>query len=99
MTSSKTLRDKSIRQVEENADDSWLSDAYFAVKRIARKGAPFTTDDVWKAVKGFPREPRAMGAVITRAYRDGLIAPTDSWKQSIRPSSHARPLRVWEPVK
>lgn len=98
MTTSKTLRDQSIRQVEENADQQWLDDAYRVVKRLAKKGSPFTTDEVWKSLKAAAREPRAMGAVMTRAYRDGVIQPTDSWKQSVRASSHARPLRVWQPV-
>lgn len=68
-------------------------------------GLTFTTDDVWEAIdhlaRGFdppldpPHEPRAMGAVMLKASRAGLIQKTNLTKDSVRPECNCRPVRVW----
>lgn len=71
---------------------------------IARRfaGETFTADDVVDAV-GLPsgglaqNGNGAVGAVFAQARRAGLIEPI-GWMESTRPTSHARPLRVWQRV-
>jgi hypothetical protein len=95
MTNGKTLLDEAIKQVEINAAEDWLSEADAAVDILAAARISFTTDDVWQKLTTKTHEPRAMGAVMLRAARDGLIKSTGQWAESNRPASHRRPLRVW----
>jgi hypothetical protein len=63
-------------------------------------GEPFTADDVTDAV-GLPsggikqNGNGAVGAVFAQARRAGLIDPI-GWVESTRPTSHARPVRLWQ---
>ena len=41
-------------------------------------------------------EPRAWGAVMKRAQREGIIKPTKDFICTNRLASHGRPERVWE---
>jgi hypothetical protein len=88
------LRDSAIDAVER-ANTEWIERAYQAVRTLATKNAIFTSDDVWVAVEGEPREPRAMGAAMRRAALDGIIVATDRTVLSLRPNCHRRPIRVW----
>lgn len=91
--SGEVLRDAAVEQVGRYADPNWLMAARQAiVDQIP--GAKFTTDDLWELV-GAPREPRAMGAAMTAARKEGLISALDEHKLSVRPECHRRPLRVW----
>lgn len=98
MNQSQILRDESIKRAEEGASREWLDEAFSIIESLAQRGNKFTTDDVWPLLTVETHEPRALGAVMSRAHRMGLIKPTYGWKQSTRPASHSRPLRVWEPV-
>lgn len=96
------LRDAAIAQVDANADPSWKDWALDAVQRCCEEGRPFTTDEVWLELSGTEsqvstHERRAMGAVMQRAAKLGLIEPLDEWRQSTRPECHANPKRVWRP--
>lgn len=87
------LRDEAIAQVEipkfsdlictyiERWPDGWL----------------FTTDDLWPLVPDhlIPKEPRAMGAAMTRARRRGLCIGTSNFQPTRRPQAHKSPQRVW----
>jgi len=59
-----------------------------------------TSDDIWRVVKhaGIPREPRAMGALMRRLQRSGVIAPMNVWTPSTRRECHSRPVRWWRVV-
>jgi hypothetical protein len=87
-------RDEAIAQVGKNAPADWFERALEAIARIAALNFYLTTDDVWDKVDS-PPEPRAMGAVMEKARRRGLIKPTDRTQKSRRRECHARPLRVW----
>lgn len=92
-------RDESMARVEQHADDVWKREALAAVVRVARERGRFTTDDVWQALDGVEagtHEPRAMGAVMRQAARQGWVRATDGYVRSSRVACHARPLRVWE---
>ena len=94
------LRDQAVEAVGNAADSRWMKCALVTIVMLARRRERFTTDDVWKTIEGInpnisPREPRAMGAAMTKAHRDGIIEPTAEYVQSTRPQNHARPIRVW----
>jgi len=94
MLTGEQLKNQAIDQVEENASELWLEDAYEAIKFLAKERDLFTADNVWELV-GPAREPRAMGAVFRRAVRDKVVAATNTYWSSTRPMRHAGPVRVW----
>ena len=90
-------RDEAIQRVDEHASDAWKAEAMRAVVRVARERRRFTTDDVWAVLgESGTHEPRAMGAIMLQAARDGWVRATDDYVRSNRVACHARPLRVWE---
>lgn len=91
-------RDEAIDCVEaSNAE--FVEMAYLALIRVSRNKKRFTTDDVWAVLYEwgiyYAREPRAMGAVMVRGRKEGVISPTDTHTMSKRSACHRRPLRVW----
>jgi len=97
-TTAETVRDQHIAQVEQNADPDWLTAAHRAVHHLATHRHEFTTDDMWTALAHIdaPHEPRAMGAVMTHAARNGIITKTDRVTNSRRTQCHARPVAIWK---
>jgi len=98
MTTPEEARDDALERVEKNANEEWKARAYKVVRRLAYTQLFITTDDVWALLAGYEErthEPRAMGAVMRRASRDLLIAPTDSIVNSSSVVNHKRALRVW----
>lgn len=88
-----------INQAEDNADADWYAEALWAVLWLAKRKDYFTTDDVWEAmanIEATTHEPRAIGAVMRQASRDGQCTPTDYYNKSTRRACHSRPLRVWK---
>lgn len=94
------LRDEAIGRVDHHADPVWKKQADFAIRSVATEHAEFSTDDVWQALHDLavdmPHEPRALGAAMRRAAKDGIIAPTNRTVNSARPECHCRPVRIWE---
>lgn len=96
-------RDEGIQRAERNANDEWMDAAYQAVTACAYVACEFTADDVRRYMEmTFPHvqthEPRAMGAVMRRAQRDGIIVPTDRFQNSAFKTKHCSPTRVWRTV-
>jgi hypothetical protein len=91
------LRDDGIRRADEHADRDWKRAAYEAVSNLALFREHFTTDDVHELLGDAvsTHEKRAMGAIMRRAARDGLIEATDRYVASDRPEAHRNPKRVW----
>lgn len=92
------LRDEAIKRVDENADVGWKDEARKAVFYLASTRPEFTADDVWGMLDitdAKTHEPRAMGAVMQAAAREGLIVATNRTVQSALSRRHARPVRVW----
>lgn len=102
MTKAKKLRDAALKQVEANANQEWKVAALEIIQELSRQkyGQAVTSDDVW-LILSFEHpelkthQPSAMGAIFRRAASLGYIYPTKEFVQSERPSSHARPIRVW----
>lgn len=80
-------------------DVSWGEYAMRAVEEIAATKADMTGDDVWFWLERHdipgPSEPRALGVVMIRAAKRGLIVKTPNFRDSERPGMHRTPLRVW----
>jgi hypothetical protein len=95
--SAEVARDEAVARVEEHASADWLAAAATAVGMLAMFYPEFTTDDVWECLVEVEatHEPRALGPVMMKAARRGLIRKTDRVQNSRRPQCHARPVAVW----
>lgn len=83
--------------------DPWMDLAAYAIGDCAEahynSRSHFTTDNVWRWLEvrdiDPPRDPRAMGAAIRRAKKDGVIEATGEYRKSTRPACHRRPIPVY----
>ena len=89
-----------IIAVDQAADPVWKTNAKRAVFDLASTRTTFTTDDVWnllqKRNEEAPREPRALGAIMTAAASKQIIRASANYVESTRPECHRRPIRVWQ---
>ncbi|MFF0481086.1 hypothetical protein [Streptomyces sp. NPDC004435] len=89
----RTRRDAAIAQVDANADDGWKRYALGFVAELSGRMPEFTTDDLWDAGLIKPREPRALGPVMRRAAKRGLIRTTGEYRASRY--RNCAPLPLW----
>lgn len=87
-------RDAALAAVEANADDDWLTEAYDQLVAYLQNHPEFFVDDFWSAT-GLrePREARALGPVVMRAARAGLMEKTGDFRKSVRSNMTEKP--VW----
>lgn len=94
------VRDEAISRVEAPAAP-WVAVALDTLRRLAVRHATLTSDDVWAELdrEGVPRpgEGRAMGAVMKRAMKEGLIVPA-GFTQGTDPKHHGDVMRVYRTV-
>lgn len=76
-------------------DEDWKELAYAAVRRVAESQSEFTPDDVWATGLHKPTEARALGGVMMRARRAGLIKKTGRVQPTTQPESHRTDVTVW----
>jgi hypothetical protein len=91
------LAQEAMQAAEDHADEGWLRAARQEIAALAASGEPWTTDHVWYRLEQLgvtTREPRALGALIRKAARDGLIRQ-QGYTPTTRPEAHARPIPVW----
>lgn len=91
----KEKRDEAIQLVGTWADSEWVGQARLLGQRLAHDLAEFTSDEFWRRGLPKPREPRALGPVMTSLVRDGFIEPTDRLVNTSQVLRHAAPVRVW----
>ncbi len=84
-----------IRRAEENADEDWKRRAYLTGCDLARRLPEFCSDDLWGAGLEKPREARALGAVMQRLAKEGLIESTSRFVKTRQAGRHAADVRVW----
>lgn len=89
------LRDEAMSRVDRAAPADWKELARQAVERVASERDVFTTDHVWLDGLEKPPEPRAMGPIMRRAIRAGLIEKTGRVVPTIFPEGHAGPRHEW----
>jgi len=93
-------RDEAMGEVEEAAEPSFNEVAFEALERVAQLRDCFIVDAVWEELrKGglipYTHDKRAMGPIMSRGQREGLIEPTGDYEPSAQVKSHAGPRRVW----
>lgn len=88
-------RDVGMATVDGNADDRWRFEMDCAIRHLARKGRPFTADDVPDWLRDTAHHPSAISARFLAAVRSGLIVDTGRTVRSRRPEAHARRLVVY----
>lgn len=88
-----------MARVHAHADPAWLAQAYRAIQDLCARELYVTSDSVWALLdeRGVPspREPRALGAVMRQAARDGLLEASGEYVQSEREACHSRPVQKW----
>jgi hypothetical protein len=89
-------KEKALEQVEENADPDWIKRARLTGARIAAELEELTADDFWEAGLEKPREARALGPVLLRLARAGLIEKTERFRRSRQVGCHGMDVRVWK---
>jgi hypothetical protein len=99
MNEATIARDAAIETVASGADQHWLDIAFDCVCTVAARHETFIVDAVWRELESRdykePPEGRAMGAVMVRAVKAGIITGTTEYRASDRRSAHANPRRVW----
>lgn len=90
-------RDEAMGRAQAHADNRFVAEAETIIRRWAHdRPDGFTTDLVWNELemRGVPcREPRALGPVVMRLSRKGVIRQTGRTVPSVR--RHASPIPVW----
>lgn len=82
----------------DHAPESWRDDKQLVVRELATRQPFITSDDVWEAVGTHAMRlanPSALGSVFRSAAKAGDIELTEERRESQRPATHRRPLRVW----
>ncbi len=86
-------RDAAIEQVDRNADQEWKEVAWQFLCDYAAAHPTVFCDDLWKAGLPRPREARALGALMRRAHRSGVLVATGQYHPSVH--SNMTPKPVW----
>jgi len=76
-------------------DSNWAEMAYAAVRQVANNQQEFTPDDIWATGLQKPSEARALGGVMRRARKDGVIEKTGRVQPTTQPESHGTDVTVW----
>lgn len=98
LPAAQAARDAAINAVEVGANETFKQAAYEALCNTALTKPVFLVDDVWMAMgldAPQTHEKRAMGAVILRAVREGVIRKTGQMRPSAQPQCHANPRTEW----
>ena len=76
------------------SDVRWRSAAERAIRDLAATGEPFDAETLRRHVEVLAASPNAVGAVFTKAHRDGVIRP-HGYRTASRKQAHGRTLRTW----
>lgn len=83
----------------DGAADTWPDLATQVVLEVGRMRPTFTSDDVWAWLENrglpVPANRSALGPIMRALATSGAIRSTGEWRNSHRPETHTRPLRVW----
>lgn len=96
MAEARRQADAAIERAYNGADPEWKAAAAWAVFYVAKNKRVFTGDDVWAVGLPRPREPRALGPIMLRAAKKGLIRKTGRMVPSAVPKDHMNPHYEWE---
>lgn len=91
------LTKEAILRAGAAANPEWRLVAFKAIERLAKRGAEFTADDIWAEIAGKAEthEPRALGAMMKRAHKLGVIVATGEVAKTKKRGSHSHWQTVW----
>jgi|GEM_PF-966937 len=94
---SDAAKKEGMERVAVHANPLWMDLAYNAIRIAAESLEDFTSDDVMDFIpeEYDTHERRALGPVMLKAARNGLIVKTGMVRNSKRRSLHASPRQVW----
>jgi|JI10StandDraft_1071094.scaffolds.fasta_scaffold94923_5 hypothetical protein len=90
-------KDRAIYASGVFSNQEWRIEAEAAVTLLAKRGNPFTTDEVLRLLKEVnvtTHDNRALGAVMNKFHKEGLIKPVGI-RKSIWRDAHRRPKTEW----
>lgn len=91
--------EQSLEQVKENANRLWYDAALRIVYDLCGSREEFNTDHVHRELAKTmhtTQEPRALGAVMREAAKNGWCTASGMFVKSVRPECHSRPIPVWQ---
>jgi hypothetical protein len=93
------LAGEGMARALDGAGPAWPETARDVVLTVGRMRPTFTSDDVWEWMAtrdmATPGKKVALGPVMRALAVERLIIPTGDYRNSARPETHTRPLRVW----
>jgi hypothetical protein len=99
LNTSPETADEATERAGEHADQNWVMAALSIVHELYKVRTRFNSDDVWKSLKHFDastKEPRALGAILSKAASTGWCKNTFQFTKSQRPECHRRPIPIWQ---
>lgn len=88
-------RDMALVQVAAGADADWMAGAWDALVRYLETHPTFFVDDFWtETTLERPRESRALGPVVLKAAKKGLMSKSGDYRKSIASNLTEKP--VWD---
>lgn len=86
-------RDAALVQVEQGADPDWMVAAWDALVAYLKHHSEWFADDFWaNTTLERPRESRALGPVVLRAAREGLMAKSGQFRKSVASNMTEKPI-------
>lgn len=93
-----TAQVNAVEPVEPEGEKPWAEHAAAAVKTMALNPT-FTSDDVWELLDDWclvrPADSRALGQVMQKLKREGVIRPTGTTVPTRQKSRNRAPIAVW----
>jgi hypothetical protein len=88
-------------KVDKNANPEFKQFAFECVRALAQCRSQLTADDLAELMAQYPDAPtthdnRALGAVMQKAAKAGLIVATSELAPGRRANRHNSPCRVWK---
>lgn len=93
-----------IAAADAGASQEWKDQALEVVRQVATRLPFLTTDDVWEGLNGLQYSTHtmsALGPVMLRAKKEGIIERTDAFRDSQRSglvgrANLGKPIRIWK---
>jgi uracil-DNA glycosylase len=88
-------RDLALAQVADAADPTWMEAAWDALVSYLQTHKTWFSDDFWAETDLVrPRESRALGPVVLKAARQGLMKKSGEFRPSVASNMQSKP--IWD---
>lgn len=81
---------------EKMTKEEWNELAYKTLIQVAETYPEFKPDQIWEAGLPKPSEAHALGAIMTRGRREGIIEKTGRVGPTNQPESHNTDVTIWK---